>query len=398
MKSIYRIMMLPLLVLPLLFASCEKDDDSNPRLDLSHVGEGFVLNTPAYAENNVYDLANSDGVNLTCSQPNYGGNVPYVVDYYVQVSLDQSFASGNADAAYKELASSYPTAKMQVNAGELNNAIVELYQTANPNESVVPDIMPVYIRLRAVINGGIDKNLGETFSNVITLAKVHAQYQAPDVTYPDNLFVIGSSIQEAWSSWKVVPHTAKEDNKYFTVVYIPNGGQFKWGTKKGDYLDYTNLKSVTDNAEAGISCNTSDFNNIKVNKGGWYTLLFTAKISDDGKSISYDLAVYPAEAYIIGTVNGGTWDFSNDWKLTPPADASGEWVSPAFVDSGELRVTVKVPGVAWYSSEFTLLGGNLFFGNPADSWKKDFGPDYSVQCAAGQKLYVNFDKCTGEVK
>lgn len=31
--------MLPLLVLPFLFASCDKDDDCNPTLDLSHVAE-----------------------------------------------------------------------------------------------------------------------------------------------------------------------------------------------------------------------------------------------------------------------------------------------------------------------------------------------------------------------
>ena len=34
----------PALVLPLLFTSCDKDRDSNPTLDLSHLAEGFVLN------------------------------------------------------------------------------------------------------------------------------------------------------------------------------------------------------------------------------------------------------------------------------------------------------------------------------------------------------------------
>ena len=49
-------MLLPALVLPLLFTSCDEDRDSNPKLDLSHVADGFVLNTPALAENNTYDL------------------------------------------------------------------------------------------------------------------------------------------------------------------------------------------------------------------------------------------------------------------------------------------------------------------------------------------------------
>lgn len=394
MKSIYRIMMLPLLVLPLIFASCDKDDDSNPMLDLSHVADGFVLNTPAYAANNTYDVANSEGVWLSCSQPNYGSNVPYVVNYYVQVSLDPAFGEGS----FQELPTSYTKAKMAVSGSELNSAIVALYQKANPDETVVPATLAVSIRLRACIDGGIDDKLGETFSNVITLPSVHASYQAPDAEYPKNLFVIGSSIQDPWTSWKEVPQLAGLEGNYFTVVYIPAGGKFKWGTEEGGYKDYNALTSITDKANAGISCDVNDFNNIKFENGGWYTLFFKGDITPDGKSINYSLEVYPTEAYIFGASNGGNWEFKDEWKLTAPADASGDFVSPAFVASGELRATVKIPGIDWYRSEFTILDGKLFFGNPADSWKKDFGDNYSVQCAPGKKLYVNFDKCTGEVK
>lgn len=398
MKSIYKLIVLSLLAMPLAFTSCETDDDSNPRLDLSHVGEGFVLNTPAYAKDNVYDLAKSEGVWLTCTQPNYGSGVPYVVNYHVQISLDPTFATGNTEAQYKELSTSYTTAKMQVSATEMNSAMVELYQKANPDEAVVPDLLPAYIRLRATIDGGLDDKLGETYSNVVMLWQVHASYQAPDAEYPKNLFVIGSSIQDPWTSWKEVPQLAGLQGNYFTVVYVPAGGKFKWGVEEGGYKDYNALAAINDNANAGISCDVDDFNNIKFDNAGWYTLFFVGDITPDGKSIKYTLNVYPAEAYIFGDVNGGTWDFSDAWKLTAPADASGEWVSPAFAASGELRVTVKIPGVDWYRSEFTILNGKLFFGNPTDKWKTNFGDDYSVQCAPGQKLYVNFDKCTGEVK
>ena len=274
-------MMLPLMVLPLIFASCDTDDGSNPKLDLSHVSEGFVLNTPAYAENNTYDLVNSEGVWLTCSQPNYGGGVPYVVNYYVQVSLDPTFAQGNADAAYTELPSSYYLAKMQVNARELNDAVVELYQKAHPDAVTVPEKVTTYIKLRACIDGGMDKKLGETFSNVITLPSVHATYVAPDAEFKPNLFVIGSSIQEAWTSWKEVPKLAGIDGQYFTVIYVPAGGEFKWGTAEGDYKDYNALNSVTDKANAGAQAN-GDFNNIQFTNGGWYTLYFKGTITPDG--------------------------------------------------------------------------------------------------------------------
>lgn len=390
-------MMLPLMVLPLIFASCDTDDGSNPKLDLSHVSEGFVLNTPAYAENNTYDQVNSEGVWLTCSQPNYGGGVPYVVNYYVQVSLDPTFAQGNADAAYTELPSSYYLAKMQVNARELNDAVVELYQKAHPDAVTVPEKVTTYIKLRACIDGGMDKKLGETFSNVITLPSVHATYVAPDAEFKPNLFVIGSSIQEAWTSWKEVPKLAGIDGQYFTVIYVPAGGEFKWGTAEGDYKDYNALNSVTDKANAGAQAN-GDFNNIQFTNGGWYTLYFKGTITPDGKSIDYDLTIYPAEVYIFGNSNGGIWEFNDSWKLTAPADASADWVSPPFAAAGELRVSIKIPGIDWYRSEFTIYKGNLFFGNPTENWAKNFGSDYSVQCAPGKKLYVNFDKNTAEVK
>lgn len=117
-------MLLPALVLPLLFTSCDDDRDSNPTLDLSHVADEFVLNTPALAENNTYDLKSAKSLKLTCSQPNYGG-IPYVVRYYVQVSIDPKFIS-DPTATHTELATSYKTAEMEVNASEVNDAVVAL--------------------------------------------------------------------------------------------------------------------------------------------------------------------------------------------------------------------------------------------------------------------------------
>ena len=194
-------MLLPAMVLPLLFTSCSDDNDSNPTLDLSHAADGFVLNTPAYAEKNTYDLASANNLTLSCTQPNYGG-IPYVVRYYVQVALDEKFLT-DTTATHKELSTSYTTAKMAVDAAELNSTLVDMFQAANPDTSV-PETMPVYVRLRAVIDGTADPYLGQSYSNIITLPSVKATYKAPDAKYPENLFVIGSSIQEAWKSWKPV--------------------------------------------------------------------------------------------------------------------------------------------------------------------------------------------------
>ena len=387
--------MLPLLVLPFLFASCDKDDDCNPTLDLSHVAEGFVLNTPAYA-GNTYDLANSDGVELTCTQPNYGDGVPYVVRYFVQVSIDPTFAEGNKDAKFKELSTSFTTAKMAANAVEMNNALVDLYQEANPDADV-PSSMPVYIRLRAIIDGSMIENLGETYSNVITLSSVRAEYQAPDVEYPACLYVVGSSIQDAWKSWKQVAPVYGMEGQYYTMVYVPDGGSFKWGTFVEDWRGFGKI-TIDDQAEAGVSGNDDD--NIVLAKGGWYVLHFDGVMSSDKKSINYTLHIYPGKAYVIGAAFGN-WDEANDaLAMQAPADNSGEWVSPAFGGDGELRAYIKIPELDWWRTEFTIYKGEVFWRdcNLVDNWAKNKGADYSVACSVGQKLYVNFDKNTAKVE
>ena len=396
MKKIFKFMLLPALVLPLLFTSCDDDRDSNPTLDLSHVADGFVLNTPAVAENNTYDLISAKSLRLTCSQPNYGG-VPYSMRYYVQVSIDPAFVS-DPTATHTELATFYRTADMQVNASELNNAIVALFQAANPDTSV-PAEMPIYIRLRAVIGDATDTSLGETFSNTITLRSVKATYEAPDAKFTDNLYLIGSSIQTPWKSWKPIPKVFGLEGNYYGIIYLPAGGEFKWGTENNDYRGINRLKEIND--EAGAVISAGEEQNIKVANAGWYTLHFKGKITEDKKNIDWTLTVYKTQVYLIGACIGqSTWGFADDTALTPPDDPSGEWVSPEFTASTELRVSVKVGSLDWYSTEFTVHNGEVFWRkyDMPNNWAETMGADYSVTTAPGKKLYVNFDTNKAEVR
>lgn len=376
-----------LAVVTLGFTACDTDTDSNPTLDLSHVGEGFPLNVPANAENNTYDLANAKSVELTCSQPNYGG-MPLMVRYYVQVSLTEDFAS------YKELATSYTMAKMAVDAREINDAMVELFQEANPDTDYPATPRALYIKLRAVING--TDNMGETYSNVITLPSVLASYQAPEATFETQLYVVGQAIGEAWSTWKPVPQIYDMPGCYYTVVYVPEGTGFKWGAYEQDWRGYDRIRNWDDVAGADVSA-SSDGNIVFAN-GGWYTLFFEAEIV--GSSVQYDLHILPAEVYVIGNSMGGNWNVADPTlALQAPADQTGDWVSPAFTGSGELRAYVNVPGYDWWRTEFTLHNGEVYWRdvNIIDSWS-ELGSDYAVQVSPGQCLYVNFDSNTGEVR
>ncbi len=395
MKKIFKFMLLPALVLPLLFTSCDEDRDSNPTLDLSHLAEGFVLNTPALAENNTYDPYYAKNLVLTCSQPNYGG-VPYPVKYYAQVSINPAFVS-DPTVTHKELATyAENPSRLDFDAYEVNKAIVSLFRAANPDANL-PDEMPVYIRLRAVIGGALNQTLGETYSNVITLPSVKATI--PDAKFTDNLFLIGSSIQTPWESWKPIPQVEGLDGNYYGIIYVPAGGEFKFATEINDELGYNQIKEIVDEAGAGISA--GDNQKIKVANAGWYTLHFKGTISKDKKNINWTLTVYKTQVCLIGACIGQSdWGFADDTALTPPDDPNGEWVSPAFTASKELRVSVKVGDINWYSTEFTVHKGDVFWRmkNMPNNWAETMGSDYSVTTTPGKKLYVNFDTNKAEVK
>ena len=388
-------MLLPALVLPLLFTSCDEDRDSNPTLDLSHLAEGFVLNTPALAENNTYDPYYAKNLVLTCSQPNYGG-VPYPEKYYAQVSINPAFVS-DPTVTHKELATyAENPSRLDFDAYEVNKAIVSLFRAANPDANL-PDEMPVYIRLRAVIGGALNQTLGETYSNVITLPSVKATI--PDAKFTDNLFLIGSSIQTPWESWKPIPQVEGLDGNYYGIIYVPAGGEFKFATEINDELGYNQIKEIVDEAGAGISA--GDNQKIKVANAGWYTLHFKGTISKDKKNINWTLTVYKTQVCLIGACIGQSdWGFADDTALTPPDDPNGEWVSPAFTASKELRVSVKVGDINWYSTEFTVHKGDVFWRmkNMPNNWAETMGSDYSVTTPPGKKLYVNFDTNKAEVK
>uniref|UniRef100_UPI0040280FB3 SusF/SusE family outer membrane protein n=1 Tax=Segatella hominis TaxID=2518605 RepID=UPI0040280FB3 len=395
MKKIFKFMLLPALVLPLLFTSCDEDRDSNPTLDLSHLAEGFVLNTPALAENNTYDPYYAKNLVLTCSQPNYGG-VPYPVKYYAQVSINPAFVS-DPTVAHKELATyAENPSSLDFDAYEVNKAIVSLFRAANPDANL-PDEMPVYIRLRAVIGGALNKTLGETYSNVITLPSVKATI--PDAKFTENLFLIGSSIQTPWESWKPIPQVFDKKGEYYGIIYVPAGGEFNWGTEINDKLGINQIKEINDVAGAGITA--GDDQNLKVANAGWYTLHFMGEISKDKKNINWTLTVYKTQVCLIGACIGQTnWKFADENALTAPDDPSGDWVSPAFTAGSELRVAVKVGDNDWWRTEFTILKGDVFWRKQSvdKGWKVDVGSDYSVSTTPGQKLYVNFDTNKAEVK
>ena len=390
MKNIIKSLLVPVMalaVLPLM-TSCETDDDSNPTLQTP---ETFVLNTPAYA-GNVYDLANSTGLNLTTSQPAYG--FPAATVYEVQVSIDPAFKDVASldvpeNISYTTMANTCQEANMTVVASELNSAVVSLYQLANGGASPSNDPMPVYIRLVAHIYGS---EVGYCYSNVIELPQVVVSYVAE---MPKEAYVAGPSIRGGGDAKKLAPIYNLENN-YYGMVYMAAGSTLKWGANADTQDNGWTFTTVDDQANAGLSEGADG--GIAFANAGWYALQIAFSIEDN--SVRAKLTVYPGTAYVTGHVAAGAWnDPDPNWALTAPADASGEWVSPAFATGGELRAYIKIPGTQWWQTEFTLYDGNLYFRNAniVDSWS-EIGSDYAVTCTAGQKLYVDFDNDMGRVE
>lgn len=397
MKKIFLSMLVPALSVMLL-ASCEKDTDSNPTFQENTTG--FVLNTPSWAaEGNVIDLANSETLQLTTNQPDYGGNVPYVTKYSVQVGIEApasatpALTQAAADAwNHTELATTYTNAVLSVDGSEINDAVLSMYKAAN-NDNEPTSAIPIYIRLKAQIDG--QDSLGICYSNIITIPSALATAKPVELTLPTNLYTCGSFIGAAWSTWKPMHTVYGMEGCFFDIAYIPDGGQFKWGTYEQEWLGYSSFSAVNDEASSGVAEAASD-GNIQVSNGGWYVIYIESTIV--GKKINYELTLYPAACYIIGACAGGSWTDSEDaWAMTAPADGSGKWVSPAFSGGGELRAYVKVGSYDWWRTEFTLHEGTLYWRTVdiPNNWAENVGSDYSVNGSTGQKLSISFDNGEG---
>ena len=361
--------------------SCE---DEREIITLNENPTTFVLNTPALAQAE-YDLDNSSVVVLTCSQPDFGFTAPTL--YTVQVSLENDFET---EDKYKTFSMASTTARIELPAEEFAAFVTAL---SGKDEALFPITETVYLRAIAKV-----KNTNtQIISNVITLDKVRTSFALPPVEFKPQLYVVGANVGTAWKTWKPVAAVYGVAGEYYTMVYNGGGSDngLKWGEDENDWRGYDNLKAIQDNAGAGISKKEDDGNLIFA-KAGWYVLHFEGKIA--GRNIEYVLKVEPAHAYVIGAAANDVWkDSDSAWEMTLVGD---KFVSPAFAADGELRAYIKVPGLDWWRTEFTLHKGSLFFRDVdiPNNWNENKGSDYSVSIKAGQKLYVDFNNNTGEVK
>ncbi|MDL2255548.1 SusF/SusE family outer membrane protein [Parabacteroides sp. OttesenSCG-928-G06] len=355
--------------------ACSDDRDSNPTLQIP---ASFLLNTPGYATG-IYDLKNAGTIELTTTQPDYGFTA--ATTYKVQVSAENNFED---ETKYITLSSAFTAAKMDVPAQEVAMAMMTLLDIST-EEDVPTDPIPVYFRLQATLNSG----MYPTYSNVIELPKVLAYFALSEVTLPENMYVIGSINDWNWdNAFSMVPvHSAP--GKFWRVVYFPDNAEIKFnintswdGNDFGYVADYFSSSAIS---YAGLE---ESGGNIKVKKGGWYIVVVSTAL--EGRAYNYTIDFLAPDVYLTGNTSGGWDSFTDANKFTVP-EGEGEFVSPTFVASDELRMCVKLADTDWWKTEFVILGGNIVYRGAGEDQER-------VQVAAGQKAYLDFTNGKGSVK
>lgn len=371
----------------------------------------FVLNNPVLM-NQPCDLAKSDYIELVCSQPDYGFTA--ATTYQVQVSLDGKFE--NAFDAKKitgdhvTIGVNYTNTRINVSAAEIAIALTQLRSviltaedpdiTEDEMKAKFPYETPAYVRVKASLS---KSGKGEIYSNVVTFQNLNVPYSLPEVFVPKELFIVGQYNGWDWgTAFDFVPaYDNKMDGKgkegtFWRIIYLPEGG-FKvnaakvWDGGEVGYVKDDPLYTYVDNAKSGLTA--SDDGNMVVTKAGWYIVV--AKLAVDGRDIKYTFEINEPNVYLIGSVAGMTdWATLPEWKFTVPADADGEFVSPAFIadaaaDSG-VRACVNI-GIDWWKTEFMIFGGKI-------EYRGTGGDQERVLGNKGQKLYLNFTEGTGSIK
>lgn len=371
------------LIASVFVTSCKDDGEDNPRYK---VPTEFVLNVPKYAEG-FYDLKNTESVQLTCSQPNYG--YAAAAQYYVQVSTDGSFdPEAGFDEEKQTCATVQTLCKMDINTNELAVAICNALKVES-EEDFPTDPIKVYIRIKAALP---NVEGSEIYSNVITLNTVKSYYALPDLVLPVKMNMIGQFCDWDWSkSASMIPVHSSPD-RFWVIRYVKAGAGegFKFNAEKkwdGNDIGFDGI-TVETSAAGKVS---SDEGNIVVEKSGWY--IFAIQVKIEGRSYKYMLEIFEPNVYVYGAANGGTWSNEEAWKfdVIDDPDAEFPFVSPtvlatAGTEESCLRLCIHPEGwdgsIDWWKTEFIYFNGKIEY--------RAAGEDQARISNPVGKVYLNF--------
>lgn len=337
---------------------CSDDNDSNPKL---HQPTSFTLNTPATSELAIDLAATSDPIELTWSQPNYGG-MPLATTYYIQYSTDETFSSetdeeGNVTKNYVQEDEPLTSCRGGISAEDLNRNLMHMLNVTK--EEQVPSVQEVFVRVTAQTY-----STDVIYSNVVKL-NVAPYFRALVAADPILWYLTGSCIGDgSWSStvpMGCMPLYLDPDNTYDEVT---GSGEIVWA----GYLTSNGFKfrgSPDDNWAVQIGqgagfgeyvLNDGSSGNITVPADGCYKIVLNTK-TNEPVITEYDGTVRVFDGIALsGSFNG--W---SDTEMTPVTTAceNHDWYATLDLEAGA-EVKFKQSGswdFNWGGSFSTLSYG-----------------------------------------
>lgn len=220
----------------------------------------------------------------------------------------------------------------------------------------------------------------------ITLDVANFRYSVKDNSAPTELYMTGSAYN--WGdTWK--PFIPVNDTKgsFWGICYFSANEEVKFAPQAdwGNDFGFAATISQASIDRAGLS--DAD-GNIKVGNAGWY-IVYISVIGED-RTVDF----YAPNVYLAGDTSYDGWNsmMTEQDLFTVPETAEGEFVSPAFLKDGEVRICVHPKeDVDWWRTEFIILNGEI-------AYRGNGGDQERVQGKAGQKAYLKFSDNTGKIE
>lgn len=367
-----------------VMAACSDDRDDNPTIK---VPTAFKMETPAFVSSQV-NLNNAAQFSFAWEKPDFGYFAK--VNYTLEVSNTGKFTASPADEAadlsgkvvadYAEISTIFPLNKATITNDDLALAIMQVGQWEKPEQ--LPATQKVYMRVKAAL-----PNVASLHSNVIEFTVVPKYVKLPPKI--TQCYITGS--EYGWGgTWKPltpVKNTTGKQGKgvptFWMMAYFKAGEEFKFAPKPAWENDFGAANAtITDHAGASPS---NAGGNIKIGNAGWYLVVVTN--NGENRTVSFE----KPEVYLQGPTIGN-WDCKKENKFTAPTTATGEFVSPAFVATDEVRMCVKLKDFDWWKSEFIVnKAGDIVYRGEGNDPEK-------ITVTAGQRCYLNFSTGKGSYK
>jgi hypothetical protein len=315
----------------LAFASCQNDTCQNPTAELP---DSFVLNTPAYAAANVYDLASGTSIELTAKQPEYGYTAPVV--YTTQMSLTNKWIDATSadadDATYYTLDGSSTSPKIMASTAQIDKGIMKLAKISDASQLTAYQIQKVYVRLKASLGTTTDYDV---YSNVIVL-NVMPYFMMLKNADPDFWYLTGAAMGDGnWAGYAdAFPLSLVDGYTYdsakgtgvfqFTGYFLKDNG-FKL---KHDPTAWTEQWGSSDGGITSPVMNDGGSKDFKVPADGYYTVTLNNKTNTLSIAASTSTPTTYSQIGLIGFAGDWNNDVVMDHTMGPNSHA---WVATVKV-------------------------------------------------------------------